>query len=102
MGADLSSGELEWTTPKDAKSMEQFNQWIKVCIMSPEEDWDSIEEVLGDLMDSERFHGFSTEDGLFDEAYIDPIMKHRTPAKPLCFKTYIKLHPQCTTWDSVT
>ena len=46
--------------------------------MSPEEECGSIEDVICDLMDSERFHGFSAEDGLFDEAHIDPIMKRCT------------------------
>ena len=36
MGADFSNSDLEWAKPKDMKMMDTEEQWIRLCIMSPE------------------------------------------------------------------
>ena len=54
--------------------MTTLSQWINLFIMSPERDSDSIEALIEEMMDSEKFHGMTTDD-LFDTAHLSPI-KH--------------------------
>ena len=98
MGADLSDTDLEWSTSKDTKLMDTEDQWINLCIMSSQQDSVSIEAMIQDMMDEERFHGMAGEEELFDEARIDPI---KSDSAMLCLKTSISLHSACATWDQV-
>ena len=98
MGADLSNSTLEWAKPKDLKIMDTESQWIHLCVMSSEQDSNSIDAMIGDLADSEKFHGTTTDD-LFDVAMIDPINCN----SKVCIKTNISLNRDCgVSWDRVT
>ena len=96
MGVDFSNSELEWAKPKDLKVMDTETQWINLCVMSPEEDSNSIDAMIEDMTDTEAFHGLTTEDDLFDVGEINPINFEEM----VCIKTNISLHRQFT-WDKI-
>ena len=66
--------------------------------MSSPQDSVSIDAMIEDMMDEQRFHGMTGEEDLFDEAKIDPIKSDSTM---FCLKTSISLHSDCATWDQV-
>ena len=96
MGVDFSNSELEWAKPKDLKVMDTETQWINLCVMSPDEDSNSIDAMIEDMTDTEAFHGLTTEDDLFDVGEINPINFEEM----VCIKTNISLHRRLT-WDSI-
>ena len=99
MGADISNSNLEWAKPKDLKIMDTESQWIHLCVMSSEQNSNSIDAMIQDMTDTERFHGTTTVDDLFDVAMIDPINWN----SKVCIKTNISLNRDCgVSWDRVT
>lgn len=98
MGADFSDTDLEWATNKDTKLMDTKDQWINLCVMSSSQNSVSIDAMIEDMMDEQRFHGMTGVEDLFDEAQIDPIKSDSTM---FCLKTSISLHSDCATWDQV-
>ena len=99
MGADLSNSTLQWAKPKDLKVMDTESQWIHLCVMSSEQNSNSIDAMIEDMADSEKFHGTTTADDLFDVAMIDPINYN----SKVCIKTNISLNRDCgVSWDRVT
>ena len=99
MGADLSNSTLQWAKPKDLKVMDTESQWIHLCVMSSEQNSNSIDAMIGDMTDTEKFHALTTVDDLFDVARIDPISCN----SKVCIKTNISLNRDCgVSWDRVT
>ena len=99
MGVDLSNSTLEWAKPKDLKIMDTESQWIHLCVMSSEQNSNSIDAMIEDMMDNEKFHGTTTADDLFDVARIDPLNYN----SKVCIMTSISLNRDCgVSWDRVT
>ena len=73
MGTDFSGSDLEWANPKDMKMMDTEEQWIRLCIMSPEEESNSIDAMIEDFTDTEAYSGLTSEDDFFDVAQIKPV-----------------------------
>ena len=73
MGADFSNSDLEWAKPKDMKMMDTEEQWIRLCVMSPEQDSNSIDGMIEDFTDTEAYTGLTSEDDFFDVGRINPV-----------------------------
>ena len=65
--------------------------------MSPDEDSNSIDAMIEDMMEKEAFHGMTAPDDLFDVGTINPIKNFE---ETVCIKTNISLH-RGSTWDSI-
>ena len=95
MGAKLSSDNLEWATNKELKHMdERITQWAIICVMG--QDSNAIDSVLEDVTDLPAFQGMTSEDDLFDIAYLRPLIFDGMTA----LSTGLSLKRDCT-WGSV-